>query len=156
MKANGYEPPLEGYTDDDAFAWVIESIGKVLETAESMGIILGLENHWGLTRTAKGVLRILNAFSSPYIGAVLDVGNFKSQDMYEQMDMIAKYAVLVHAKSYLGGGEWYELDIDYYKVKEILRKHNYDGYISLEYEGKADPHVAVPQELDRLKRILLV
>jgi sugar phosphate isomerase/epimerase len=57
----------------------------------------------------------------------------------------------VQAKTYQGGGEWYTLDLDYKRVAEILRKVNYNGYISLEMEGKADPDVSVPESLKLLR-----
>lgn len=50
-----------------------------------------------------------------------------------------------------GGGKWYTLEIDYAKVAEILRKVGYQGWVSLEFEGKDDPAVAVPKSLAMLK-----
>lgn len=150
MAANGQEPPLPGYTEEDAFEWVIESIQMLIPEAEKRGVILGLENHWGLTYKANGVNKIIDRVKSPYIGAVLDTGNFKER-MYEQMEELAGQAINVHAKSYLGGGEWYDLDIDYDRVGDILDKYGYNGYISVEFEGKMDPQQAVPQFLDMLK-----
>jgi len=73
---------------------------------------MGLENHWGLGREASGVIRVIDAFKSPWLQATLDTGNFLEK-MYEQMDLLAPKAVLVQAKTYFGGGEWYSLDIDY-------------------------------------------
>ena len=153
MAANGQEPPLPGYTEEDAFGWVIDSIRALIPEAKKRGVILGLENHWGLTYRAEGVKRIVNQIASPYMGVVLDTGNFK-ENMYEQMEELANLAVLVHAKTYLGGGEWYDLDIDYVRVGQILKRNGYKGYVSLEFEGKMDPQKAVPQSLDMLKRSL--
>ncbi|MCY2994333.1 MAG: sugar phosphate isomerase/epimerase, partial [Planctomycetota bacterium] len=65
MKNRGIEPPLPGYTDEDAFPWVVEAIEKCLPTAEKCGVVLGLENHWGLARTPEGLLRIVDAVHSP-------------------------------------------------------------------------------------------
>ena len=36
--------------------------------------------------------------------------------------------------------------------KQILRKHNYRGYISLEMEGKEAPAIAVPKSLAMLRK----
>jgi len=76
MKNRGIEPPLAGYTDDDAFPWVIESLEKCLPVAERCGVVLGLENHWGLGRTPQGVLRIVDAIDSPWLRVTMDTGNF--------------------------------------------------------------------------------
>jgi sugar phosphate isomerase/epimerase len=34
----------------------------------------------------------------------------------------------------------------------MLRKHNYRGYLSLEFEGKEDPLKAVPKSLALLRK----
>jgi sugar phosphate isomerase/epimerase len=65
--------------------------------------------------------------------------------------LLAPKTFLVQAKTYYGGGKWYTLDIDYEKVAEILRKVNYQGYISLEFEGKEDPRTAIPKSLELLR-----
>ena len=137
MKHRGIEPPLPGYSDEDAFPWVIESIEKCLPTAEKCGVVLGLENHWGLARTPAGLLRIVDAVNSPWLGVTLDTGNFL-EDPYDKLAAIAPQATHVHAKTYFGGGVWYTLDLDYDRIAAILRKANYRGFISLEYEGKED------------------
>ena len=88
MKNRGIEPPLPGYTDEDAFPWVIESLEECLPTAEKCGVVLGLENHWGLGRTPEGVLRIVNAVNSPWLRVTLDTGNFL-EDPYDRLAMLA-------------------------------------------------------------------
>ena len=151
MANKGIEPRLPGHTDDEGFQWVIDSFQKLLPKAESCGVVMGLENHWGLGRDAVGVLRVVNAIKSEWLRVTLDTGNFL-ENPYEQMAAIAPQTVLVQAKTYPGGGEWYSLDIDYSKVADILRAANYRGYISLEMEGKDAPSTAVPQSLELLRR----
>jgi L-ribulose-5-phosphate 3-epimerase len=150
MAHKGIEPVLKGYTEDDGFKWVIESIEKLLPVAEKCGVVLGLENHWGLGRTAEGVLKIVNTLNSPWLQVTADTGNFLDRQ-YEQLEMIANKACLVQAKTYFGGGKWYTLDIDYKKVAEIFKKSDYRGYISLEFEGNENPLTAVPKSLEVLR-----
>lgn len=150
MKNRGIEPRLAGYTDEDGFGWVIGSIEKLLPKAEECGVVLGLENHWGLGRTPEGVLRIVNAIKSPWLRVTLDTGNFL-EDPYDKLEQLAPLAVLLQAKTYYGGGEWYSLDLDYPRIAAILRRHKYRGYVSLEFEGKEDPDVAVPKSLKLLR-----
>ncbi len=150
MANKGIEPILEGYTDDEGFKWVIDAIEQCLPTAEKCGVVLGLENHWGLGRTAEGVLRIVDAVDSPWLQVTADTGNFLERQ-YEQLEMLAPKTFLIQAKTYFGGGKWYTLDIDYNRVAEIFRKVNYRGYVSVEFEGKADPMEAVPQSLKTIR-----
>ena len=151
MANKGIEPRLPGVSDDTGYAWVIDGLIQCLPKAEECGVVLGLENHWGLGRTAAGVNRVVDAIKSPWLQITLDTGNFL-EDMYEQMEAIAPRAVLVQAKTYDGGGTWYTLDLDYPRIAAILRKHNYQGYVSLEFEGKEDPKTAVPKSLERLRQ----
>ena len=82
MKRRGIEPRLPGYTDEDGFKWVIDSIEKCLPHAAKAGVVMGLENHWGLGLTPEGVLRIVKALPSPWLQVTLDTGNFL-EDPYD-------------------------------------------------------------------------
>ncbi len=151
MEKRGIEAPLPGYTDEDGFKWVIDSIEKCLPAAEKSGVILGLENHWGLARTPEGLLRIVNAVDSPWLKVLLDTGNFL-EDPYDKLEQCAPHAVFMHAKTYYGGGLWYSLDLDYPRIARIMRKHNFRGYVSLEFEGNEDYKTAIPKSLALLRR----
>jgi sugar phosphate isomerase/epimerase len=150
MKNRGIEPPIKGYTDEDGFKWTIDSFVRILKTAEKCGVTMGLENHWGLGRTPEGVLRVVDALDSPWLQVTLDTGNFL-EDPYPKLEQIAPKAALVQAKTYYGGGLWYTLDLDNDRIARLLRKANYRGYISLEFEGKEDPRTAVPKSLAMLR-----
>ena len=151
MAKRGIEPVLPGFTEDDGFNWCIDSIMECLPAAEKASVVLALENHWGLTRTPEGLLRIVNAIDSPWLGVLMDTGNFL-EDPYDKLEQIAAQAVFVQAKTYYGGGEWYTLDLDYPRIAQILKKANYQGYISLEFEGKEDANTGVPKSLELLRQ----
>jgi L-ribulose-5-phosphate 3-epimerase len=151
MKARGEEPILPGHTEDEGFQWCIDCIESCLPKAAQCGVLLGLENHWGLTRTPEGLLRILDALPSPWLGALMDTGNFL-EDPYDKLTQIAPKTIFVQAKTYEGGGEWYTLDLDYPRIARLLRNAGYTGYISLEMEGRENPDAAVPRSLQQLQR----
>ncbi len=151
MKARGEEPILPGHTEDEGFKWCVDCIEKCLPKAGECGVVLALENHWGLTRTPAGLLRVLNAVPSPWLGGLMDTGNFL-EDPYAKLEAIAPKTVFVQAKTYHGGGEWYTLDLDYPRIAKILAAVNYTGYISLEMEGKENPDTAVPKSIALLRK----
>ena len=151
MAKRGIEEPLEGYSEEQGFEWVIDGLERCLKTAEKCGVVLGLENHWGLGRTPEGVMRVVNAIDDPWLQVTMDTGNFL-EDPYDRLKQLAPKTVLVQAKTYSGGGLWYTLELDYRRIAEILRAHNYRGYVSLEFEGKADPLMAIPESLEMLKK----
>lgn len=151
MKNRGIEPNLEGHTDEEGFKWVIDSFEKLVPEAEKRGVIMGLENHWGLGRTPEGVLKIVDAIKSPWLQVTLDTGNFL-EDPYDRLKLLAAKSVLLQAKTYFGGGLWYQLDLDYARIAGIMRDAGYRGWVSLEFEGKEDPLVAVPKSLELLRK----
>jgi sugar phosphate isomerase/epimerase len=155
MKARGEEPILPGHTEDDGFKWCIDCIEKCLPKAAECGVILALENHWGLTRTPAGLLRVLKAIDSPWLGGLMDTGNFL-EDPYDKLEQIAPKTVFVQAKTYYGGGEWYTLDLDYQRIAKILAAVNYTGYVSLEMEGKEAPDSAVRKSISMLREAFAV
>lgn len=151
MKNRGVEPRLPDVSDDQAFGWVIDALKACLPAARQCGVTLGLENHWGLALTPDGLLRIVDAVNSPWLAVTMDTGNFL-EDPYDRLDAIADKTVYVHAKTYYGGGIWYTLDLDYERIARILRKHDYRGYVSLEFEGNEDYRTAIPKSLDVLRK----
>jgi len=151
MKNRGIEPVLPGYTEAEGFKWCIEGIQRCLPKAEACGVLLALENHWGLARTPEGLLRILNSISSPWLGGLMDTGNFL-EEPYPKLAMIAPKTVYVQAKTYHGGGEWYTLELDYDRIATMLRDAGYQGWVALEMEGKENPDTAVPKSLETLRK----
>jgi len=151
MKNRGIEPRLEGFTDEDGFNWVNSCFERLIPEAEKRGVILGLENHWGLGLTPEGVLRVVDNFKSPWLQVTLDTGNFL-ENPYDRLAKLAPKTCLLQAKTYYGEGRWYTLKLDYGRIAKIMRDAGYRGYVSLEFEGKEDPATAVPESLAELRR----
>lgn len=155
MKYRGIEEVPAGVTEAQGFGWVIESLQECTKAAEKRGVTMGLENHWGLGRTAAGVQRVVEAVGSPWLRVTLDTGNFLEADRYDQFERLAPLASLVQAKTYHGQGRWYTLDIDYDRIAGILRAANYRGFVSLEFEGNEAPETAVPKSLAELRKVFV-
>ncbi len=150
MKVKGNEPPIPGYTDEDALQWCIDSIKACIPAAEKAGVMMVLENHWGVTLKTENVLKIIAGVNSPWLGLNLDIGNFPD-DPYPELEKLAPHAAYVHFKTYFGGGEYYTLNLDYKRIAGMLRKNGYKGYVSLEFEGKEAPETAVAKSLDLMR-----
>lgn len=151
MKAKGDEPPIPGYTEQDAIQWCIDSMQQCIPAAEKAGVMLMLENHWGITTKTENLFKIVDGVGSPWLGINLDIGNFPV-DPYPEIEKIAPRAGVVHFKTYFGGGEYYTLNLDYKRIAGVLRKAGYKGYISLEMEGKEPAATAVPKSLEIMRQ----
>ncbi len=96
-------------------------MGECLVEAEKAGITLCLENHWGLSSNIDYLVEIYDALSSsPAMGLNLDTGNFVG-DPYTQLERLMPMANIIQAKTYYGGGEVYDLDLDYDRIGKIMR-----------------------------------
>jgi sugar phosphate isomerase/epimerase len=153
MANRGIEPILPGYTEDDGYKWCVDGIQQCLKKAEECGVLLALENHWGLGSTPEGMLRLHDTVNSPWLGLLMDTGNFL-ENPYEKLEKIVSKTSFVQAKTYYGGGEWYSLDLDYKRIIAMLKKANYQGYISIEFEGKEPGTVGVQKSVDLLRKDL--
>jgi sugar phosphate isomerase/epimerase len=145
----GEEPAADGYSMDDGYDWAIAALKEGAAYAGEKGVTLVLENHWGLTGTATGTRRIHDGVASPWLKYVLDTGNFfQHADPYAEMEVFFEDLAILHAKVYLGG--WLidavgiTPDIDYARVASMLAERGYNGYVSIEFEGKAHPNEGIP------------
>ena len=151
VDTKGWSTPWEGATKDDGFAWAIEGLGACTDHAAERGVMLLLENHWGLTTYADDMLRVLEGVNSPWLRAIMDMGNFYYDgDMYGAMEKIATWVDVAHAKTYPGGGAVFTIDIDYTRVFKLLRAAGFRGYVTLEMEGKESATTAVPKSVELL------
>ncbi len=150
MTAEGQEPPIEGYDDNDAIKWCVDSIQQCVPHAEQAGVVMGLENHWGLSTNPDVLLQIHKAVDSPWLGINMDTGNYVG-DPYPQIEKLAPHADIVQAKTYIGGGVWYTLDLDYPRIAGILKDAGFNGYVSLEMEGNAPAEAAVVESYKTLR-----
>jgi len=143
--AKGLEPA-------EARKMCISALDECADYAGTKGIFLGLENHGGIMAEPAGILEIVKAVKSKWLGINLDTGNFHGADPYAELALIAPYAVNVQVKAeiYRAGATAAEPS-DMARVVKILRDANYQGWVALEYEAKEDPWKAIPFWLGRIR-----
>jgi len=159
MRINAGWPP-KGISEDEAFEVSVKCIKEAVDYAERYGLMIVVENHGGITSTAEQVLRLIKTVDSDWFRVNLDLGNFR-ENIYESIEAVMPYTFHIHAKIYELALEWYGLScywvekkLDYRRIMEIITRYGYNGYLSLEYEGKDDPLIAVPRALDFLDNII--
>jgi sugar phosphate isomerase/epimerase len=144
----------KGSTEAQAAAWVTEMLKEAAPYAGSKGVILGLENHGGITEKASTITGIVKAVDSPWVGVNLDTGNF-NRDAYRQIAEILPYAVNAQFKTRIRDENGQSVPSDWGRIIGMFRDSGYRGYFALEYEDKEDARAAVPRltrELNKLVR----
>lgn len=143
----------KGTDEAEARKWAIECIETVLPHAEKRGVCLALENHGGIVATADGVLAITDAIKNDWFGVNLDTGNFHSADIYAELERCAPKAVTCQVKAEISQAGKRE-DTDYSRIVSIMRKANYHGFLTLEYESAEEPNTAIPKHLELLRKAM--
>ncbi|MGH9388331.1 MAG: sugar phosphate isomerase/epimerase family protein, partial [Vicinamibacteria bacterium] len=141
----------KGTEEAVARKYVIECIEACLPHAAKRGVVLALENHGGVVSTADGMLEILKAVKSEWLGANVDTGNFHVADPYAELERIMPYAATYQVKVEMSvGGKRTEADLP--RLIAMCRKHEYRGFVTLEYEAAEEPLQAIPRYLEALRK----
>jgi sugar phosphate isomerase/epimerase len=133
MRVFGGNVP-KGATEQQAIAWAAEVLKRGAEYAGSKGIILGVENDYGLTVDAGPTIEIVKQAASPWAGVNADSGNLRV-DGYANFAALAPYATSLHLKREVSGADGKKEAADWSRLLGILGKAGYRGYAGLEYEG---------------------
>ena len=147
-------PVPEGVPKEQATKWCIECFNKVMPVAADKGVMVGLENHGGVTLTSDDVLGILKAVDSEWLGLNMDTNNFPKEDRYAHMEKVAPHIVQIHAKVLEADEKKGDRTIDYDRVLSIAKKAGFNGFVSIEYEGKEDAWKAVTKASKYFRQVL--
>ncbi len=127
----------DGASEDQAAGWVVDVLKAAAEYAGEKGVILGLENHGGITLRAERIIEIVNKVDSPWVGINLDTGNFR-EEPYRQIEMALPYAVNAQFKTEMHYAGNRREQSDWERIVRLFAAAGYKGYLALEYEG-AEP-----------------
>lgn len=166
----------EGYSLSEGKTWILDGLTASAEYAMQHGVTLALENHGLLAGRSEQVREIIEQVNSPALRANIDTGNFLlvGQNPMDAVRDLASLAALVHLKDFrpAEAGQsvhiYHALDgtvftgsvtgegmVDLPAILSLLEESGYAGWLSLEYEGAADPiTIGVPQSLTAARRLL--
>jgi len=137
-----------------ALAVAKESFAALAAEAAERGVMLLIENHWGLSADPAAIVTIVEAANTPWLGTLPDFGNFPDEIRYAGLAQIAPYARAVHAKFYDFAPDGSQPRLDIARCVEILRAAGYQGSWGIEYEGKGDEHEGIVRSRDMLRALL--
>ncbi len=133
---------------------MIRALQTVAAEADRRGVRLVMENHNhnGFVRTADDALAIFEAVPSRALGLLLDTGNYL--DGLPSIERTVGRAWHVHAKFTRVQSDGRDGRVDHEPIVGLLRKHGYQGCISVEYEGQEAGRTAVPRALAYLRQLV--
>jgi len=109
----------------------IESFREMAEYGAKVGVIVTIENHWGLSANPMNVRIVLDSVNHPYCEASPDFCNWEHEYMlYHGLSALAPYTHhTVHAKYW---NRWKEVDLQ--RCTRIMAAAGFRGIFALEYE----------------------
>ena len=128
----------------------VRNLKKVMDAAESYGMVFGIENHDALPHVAD-VKKIVEGVDSKYLGLTLDTGNMyqwdgppgKGEDPVEATELAASHIVATHIRDMVYDEEthrWHCIacgdgTVNFPAIAEILKKAGYMGSMAQEFLG---------------------
>ncbi|MCU0229427.1 MAG: sugar phosphate isomerase/epimerase [Bryobacterales bacterium] len=145
----------KGHTEDEAAGWCVDVLRRASDYAGKHGVILGLENHGGITDYAERIVEIVSKVNSDYVGINLDTGNFKQRPV-QQIQMCMPYAVAAQYKTKMAAEDSTQrVASDWDKLTGMFAASGYKGYLAVEYEDTEPTETAMPRLLAELRRLCL-
>ena len=144
-------PLPQGHSWDEASSWLSESLWQCANYGKENGVMIGVQNHGDMLKSADEVLKILSMVNSEWLGAIIDTGFFLTEDPYDDIRRVLPYAVNWQVKELLKdrrGGR-----IDMVKLIDIIQASKYRGYVPIETlplpgkEDQYDASIKVPELL---------
>lgn len=142
----------ENYTWDEKAKWMAEDIRECADFGREHGVMLALQNHNDFLKTSSDVEKIMNLISHDWVGLMLDIGSYRTDDPYKDIAANAKHAITWQMKEKVYVNDK-QVDTDYQKIIGIVRQSGYRGYLPLETLGEGDPYLKVEALLKRVRSI---
>ncbi len=142
----------EGYSFDEALAWMVPLFRECARAGKEHGVIIGLQNHNDFLKTAAETIRVVEAVGSEWFGVVLDIGSLRMSDPYEEIEKLLPYAVSWQVKETVWYGEK-EVPTDLPRLKAIVGGGGYRGVLPIETLGSGDPRVKVARFARRVREV---
>jgi len=127
---------------------------EVAEHGRKFGVLIGVQNHGDMLKTADQTIKIVDMVDSDWFGVIVDTGYFLTDDPYLDIAKVVPYAVNFQVKESPFGKES-EIRTDLKRLVRIVRDGGYRGYLPIETlsipNRPYDPKKLVPQFLAELR-----
>jgi sugar phosphate isomerase/epimerase len=150
---SGKELP-KGYTFDQVLEWMIPAFKECADYGQQRGVIVGLQHHDDFLKTADQTIRVVKAVNSDWFSVILDVGSLRQGDPYEEIEKLLPYACTWQIKESVWYGQK-STPIDLPRVRAIIGKVGFRGFLPIEALGQGDAAVVVTNFLDKVRKAMV-
>ncbi|MCX6329682.1 MAG: sugar phosphate isomerase/epimerase [Bacteroidia bacterium] len=143
----------ENFSWDERAKWIADDIRECAEYGKTHGVMLALQNHNDFLKTASQTEKLLNLINHDWVGLMLDIGSYRTEDPYKDIVANSKYAITWQMKEKVFIKDA-QVDTDYEKIIAIVRQSGYRGYLPLETLGEGDPYQKVEALFNKVNVIV--
>jgi sugar phosphate isomerase/epimerase len=141
----------KGFSFDQVLEWMVPAFQDCAEYASKKGILLGMQHHDDFLKTAAETIRLIEAVKSDWFTVILDVGSLRQGDPYSEIEKLLPYASNWQVKEHV----WYgtkKVEIDLPRLRKIVDKIGYRGFMPIEALGEGDPKEVVKTFLGKVRK----
>jgi len=149
---SGKELP-KGYTFDQVLEWMIPAFKECADYGRQRGVIVGLQHHDDFLKTADQTIRVVKKVDSDWFSVILDVGSLRQGDPYEEIEKLLPYACTWQIKESVWYGQK-STPIDLARVRAIIAKVGFRGFLPIEALGQGDAAVVVTNFLEKVRKAM--
>lgn len=147
-------PEPAGHSWDEVASWMADELRTCVEHAEKYGVLIGVQNHGDMLKTADQVLKIVKRVNSEWFGVIVNTGYFLTPDPYQDIARVIPHAVNWQIKEKVSPQDKTDLK----KLVKIIRESNYRGYLPIETLSQRgedyEPRARVTKLLGELREAL--
>jgi sugar phosphate isomerase/epimerase len=141
----------EGHSFDEAVEWMVADFKECAAFGKQHGVVVGLQQHNDFLKTADETIRVINTVDSEWFGSILDIGSLRQGDPYAEIEKVVPYAVSWQIKESVGRNSQEE-PTDLRKIKAIIDRSGYRGYVPFEALGAGDPRAKIVGFLEKIRK----
>ena len=152
-----------------------DACGRIADKAKAYGIVTSIENHGFYVQASERVQRVVLAVNRDNFRTTLDVGNFLCVDEDPECAVMNNlpFASFLHFKDfhirrhvtdpagfiktlhgrYLRGAVTGDGDVDLPSICRLIKESAYDGFLSIEYEGREECQFACTRAIKNVREL---
>jgi sugar phosphate isomerase/epimerase len=141
-----------GSTFEKVLQTMIPAFQECAEYGKKHGVIVALQHHDDFLKTADQTIQVVKGVNSDWFSVVLDVGSLRQGDPYQEIEKLLPYACTWQIKElvYFNGKE---TPIDLSRIRAIIDKVGYRGFVPFEALGQGNPD-EVTAFLEKVRKAL--
>ena len=155
---------------------LVEACQRIADYAKDKGIVTSIENHGYYVQASDRVQAIVQQVNRDNFRTTLDVGNFLCydenpltavknnlpiasvvhlKDFYYRQDKEKRFGWFpTHFGNQLRGAIVGQGDLPMPEIIELIKASDFDGYVTIEFEGMEDPRIGAKASFDYAKSLL--